>query len=307
MKLFKIAIIYFLSLLVVYSATSCGLGKGDGGGETDAPETAEETVDVEAMNKELSEYSNVVVSDEDVLSVMKMMNARRSKLEDWPTYYEIVKTLRSTGKNTSMRSYRYEWEMENGRYLVIRFWADYTSPNVSADVRGGMESIRVFSTDWERIREEYKTDAEYLYKTFFYTEFKEYHKFLDWLGCHNLPDDDGVVYEIPDGEYDEYFNAAYYKYEKVPVKKEKALALKEGMTLYEAICRLESRGDPSACGNYHSWKTDDGFYVSASIFWDDFSQQVKIYDIRFMDKGFQDLDPLSMYDFDFYNKYKEAP
>lgn len=306
MKKTKLIISGLIMLLVVLALSSCGLGKGDGGGETDAPETAEETVDVEAMNKELSEYSNVVVSDEDVLSVMKMLD-RHSFEDRRPMYYEVVKTLRSTGKNTSKRSYRYEWEMENGRYLVIRFWADYTSLNVSADARGGMESIRVFSTDWERIREEYKTDAEYLYKTFFYTEFKEYHKFLDWLGCHNLPDDDGVVYEIPDGEYDEYFNAAYYKYEKVPVKKEKALALKEGMTLYEAICRLESSGDSNGSGLRHYWESDDGFYVSASIFWDDFSQQVKIYDIRFMDKGFQDLDPLSMYDFDFYNKYKEAP
>ena len=302
MKLFKIAIIYFLSLLVVYSATSCGLGKGDGGGETDAPETAEETVDVEAMNKELSEYSNVVVSDEDVLSVVKMMNARRSKLEDWPTYYEVVKTLRSTGKNTSKRSYRYEWEMENGRYLVIRFWTDYTSPNVSADARGGMESIRFFSTDLEKIREEYKTDAEYLYKTFFYTEFKEYHKFLDWLGCHNLPDDDGVVYEIPDGVeyYEWFFPMAFHKYEDVPIKKEKALSLKEGMTLYEAICRLESRGDPSACGNFHSWKTDDGFYVSVAVNVDDYSLQYKIYDITYSTKSF-DVYPTSWYDFDFYD------
>ena len=295
-------------LLVVFALSSCGLGKGDGGDETEAPETAEETVDVEAMNKELSEYTNVVVSDEDVLSVMKMMNARRSKLEDWPTYYEIVKMLGSTGKNTSKRMYRYEWEMEGGKYFEVIFLGEYTTPTVPSDAQGGGERVCIFSKDFEKIRENYRTDAEYLYEIFYHTRFEDYPSFLSWFGCHNLPDDDGVVYEIPDGEnYYMYLSReAWEKFENVPVKKEKALALKSGMTLYEAICRLESRGDSSGSGNHHYWKTEDGFYVEVGVVRDPFIIQSTISSVKFYDEEYGMNDDF-MYDYDFYIKAKEAP
>ncbi len=256
-------IFVFIVFLSLFAMISCNKLQ-----EFDMPEAPTVTGAVEFdLDKEIAEnYDNCTVSLENVYRLKKIADERWEQFKDKReqlTYYEIVKLLGSTGKNTSELMYRYEWRVDDGRYLHARFWnVAYNQLNVPAETEIGVMYLDNYTLDQQIIESKYKYMAEYLYDSFYKLRYDTYTEFFEWFGYRNIPEIDKRVIEKPNkADYEEVWR----EYKNVPVDKAKALNIKEGMTLYEVMVRLCSFGESSGSGNCWEWKVDDDFYLFVTV------------------------------------------
>lgn len=236
--------------------------------EADLPkETAPETENLE-LDKEIAEnYTNEVISYEDFYSFYEDYPSREIgqgytvKLN--PTYYEIVKSVGSTGVNTSDEMYRYEWALDDGRYLYALFFeTEYKAGQIPPDSEASRIVVLKYSMNDNKIKNSYGTYAEYLFDTFYEKRFDTYANFVSWFGYRNIPEpEEKFVRNSNQANIDRIWRECF----DVPVDKIKALNVKAGMSLDDVRVWLNSTGNSSSSMNQWWWKVDEDFYLKVDI------------------------------------------
>ncbi|MBQ6703114.1 MAG: hypothetical protein IJN17_09205 [Clostridia bacterium] len=251
-------LILLLSVLVFCLAACNDSYSSDFSEKNSTAETSVATEPAETdLNKEIDDnYINTVVSAE---AALKLAEDKSGGI----TYYEAVKLLGSTGKNTSDLMYRYEWQLDDGSFLHVRFILKKQSDGLNAILKQsggkapanavGSFEIDGFTYDPERIKSDYPDYSTYLYESYYKSKYESYSDFLLWFGYKDIPETEEVKVTLPRPEALDYV-ALQTQYPTIRTTMEKALNIKEGMTYYEAIVRLGAYGgfNSSMTGVY--WK-----------------------------------------------------
>jgi len=253
-----IILLMLLCLFLVSCEGKTEIGKSDITESETQAGTESETESVD-LNKEIAEnYTNNVVALEKVQLLENMF--QNSDNGNGLTYYEIVKILESTGKNTSDIMYRYEWQVDDGRYYRVKF-EEVTINNGKPLVYriGSGNGLFDYSLDSEIISQKYKYWSEYLFDSYYKNEFSSYSSFLDWFGYRNIPEIEEYTFVNPT---EQDIQRVVYGYANLPVDKKQLLNIKEGMTVYEVMDRLKSSGEFSASMIHITWKAEkEDFYM----------------------------------------------
>ena len=257
----KIIILLLLCLSLV-SCKEASLGKSDITENETQAETVAETESID-LNKEIAEnYTNKVVSYETFMEFYEDYPCDGFGLKENPTYYELVKALDSTGVNTSEIFYRYEWVLDNGKFLYAYFYLDeFDGKTPSVEYKADIITVQSYSVNPDNIKK-YNTYADYLYDVF-YEKGYVYHDFLNWLGAREIPEYIGTQLT------EEETKLCFEGFEKTIVSKSAALNIKEGMRLYEAVKMLGGMGEFDAAVNTVWWECEGDFYVCAGLFNDE--------------------------------------
>ena len=253
----KLIILLLLCLFLVSCEGKNNSEKSDITESETQVETESETERID-LNKEISEnYTNKVVSYEAFMEFYEDYPCDTNNHKNYPTYYELVKALDSTGINTSDNMYRYEWELDNGMYLHAYFlYTEYKAGELPIEISSYRIFIHRFSYNPEVIKQ-YRNYSQYLYDIYYHTRFNDYFSFVDWIEYADIPRMSNTkIYT--DEEVDRILEERIIR----PVDKKAALSLKDGMTYREAVALLGSCGEEWS-GIYVRWKVDDNFYLLA--------------------------------------------
>lgn len=269
MNIIKLTLLSVFCIFIVFVLSACKHKEN----VSFVEETGFETADLEKEIKE--SYSNTVVDIEKALEyksevdIIHEKGLNKENIKRLPTYYDVVKTLGSTGVNTSELIYRYEWELSDGRYLHINFYPDLTKPSsvyevvpILGDAVSSTFRIVNYTLNQAVIKEKYLNWSVYLYESFYKSRFESYSEFMNWFEYREVPEDTPKDIENPAKE--ELYDVSS-EYPNISVEKKKALSIKEGMTLYEAILHLESYGCYPGGMTSGYWKVSDNFYLVVGI------------------------------------------